>query len=212
MSLAPLCAQSIRGVMCTARIRFGGVVIASASFGYSTTRTHADANAAQRSVLAGTKTSVTRSAVLALSPARLRATEVNIARAVDRILAYIVDIALCAVGYVANGALASLLGVSSGWGLAAFMPASILIFWYNGGATLGQRALGLRALCADRAGDLSSPSLLTSSFYVPGRALSPLYGLIDWPCVLLFTRGECLHNYITGMVVVDELHDRAPTL
>ena len=150
--------------------------------------------------------------MLSISPARLRATDVNFARAVDRMLAYIVDFALCAVGYVANSALASLLGASSAWGLAAFMPASILIFWYNGGATLGQRALGLRALSIDRLGVLTSPSLLTSSFYVPGRALSPLYGLIDWPCVLLFTRGECLHNYVTGMVVVDELHNRAPTL
>ena len=144
--------------------------------------------------------------MLSLSPARLPASDAIIARPVDRVLAYIVDAALCAVGYVANSTLASVLGVGSGWGLAAFMPASILIFWYNGGATLGQLALGLRARRVDNVGGLSSPSLLTASFYVPGRAFSPLYGLVDWPCMLLFARGECLHNYVTGTVVVDELN------
>ena len=88
MSLAPLCAQSIRGVMCTSRIRFGGMVIASATFGYSTTRTHADANVAQCSAPAGTKTSMSRSAVVAGAGApSVVAAHVADAEAVDAVVA-----------------------------------------------------------------------------------------------------------------------------
>ena len=90
-----------------------------------------------------------RRALLAPSPlARDETPAANIAAASDRILAYVVDLALCYSGWLLNRAIASALGFGLGVvsGPLLLTAGSVLQFWWNGGRTPGQAALGRATL------------------------------------------------------------------